>query len=38
MLDSLARFVDDEVPVPTGEVETLRQFFNDWSRGLRQRT
>jgi hypothetical protein len=35
MLDSLARFDDDEIPVPHAEVQALRAFFTQRSRHLR---
>jgi hypothetical protein len=36
MLDSLARFTDVEIPVPTnGDVAALREFFRGWSEELR---
>ena len=37
MLDSLARFSDQEVPVPTDtDVSAMREFFRRWSEQLRQ--
>ena len=36
MIDSLARFTDEEVPVPgDADVAALREFFLTWSRQLR---
>lgn len=34
MLRTLARFTDDEIPVPTEEVPALRDFFARWATDL----
>jgi hypothetical protein len=37
MLDSLARFNDQEIPVAADiDVSALRQFFRTWSEQLRE--
>lgn len=37
MLDSLARFSDQEIPAPAdADVRAVRQFFRNWSEQLRQ--
>ncbi|GAB3173693.1 hypothetical protein GCM10027059_45180 [Myceligenerans halotolerans] len=37
MIGSHQRFTDDEIPVPPGEVNKLRDFFADWQRTLGNR-
>jgi Nucleotidyl transferase AbiEii toxin, Type IV TA system len=37
MLRSLARFTDDELPVPADEVAALRAFFADWANEVQSR-
>ena len=34
MLSSLARFTDDELPVPSDDVASLRIFFADWANEI----
>jgi hypothetical protein len=37
MLNSLARFSDEEIPVPTDtDVTTVREFFRTWRLQLRE--
>lgn len=38
MLDSLARFTDDEIPVAADEVPRVRAFAADWAARLRSQT
>jgi hypothetical protein len=35
MLDALARFTDDDIPVPSADVADLRAFFAQWAAELR---
>jgi hypothetical protein len=35
MLDSLARFTDEEIPVPSTEAAAVRAFAADWAAALR---
>jgi hypothetical protein len=37
MLDSLARFADDEIPAPGGDVTAVRTFAAGWASSLRDR-
>jgi hypothetical protein len=37
MLDSLARFTDEEIPVPAEEVPRVRRFAAEWAARLRPR-
>jgi hypothetical protein len=37
MLDSLARFTDDEIPAPPGQAAAVREFAVDWAAQLRGR-
>ncbi len=35
MLDSLARFTDDEIPTADGDASAVRRFAADWAARLR---
>jgi len=37
MLDTLARFTDNDIPVAASDVADLRSFFARWAAGLRNR-
>jgi hypothetical protein len=37
MLESLARFADEEIPAPGGDVTAIRAFAADWAASLRGR-
>jgi Nucleotidyl transferase AbiEii toxin, Type IV TA system len=37
MLDTLARFTDNDIPVAATDVADLRSFFASWAAGLRNR-
>ena len=37
MMNTLARFADDEIPLPSAVVAAARTFFADWARELDQR-